>query len=107
MSNSEKAKQLYLACDNCDPNESTLMPFHLFDDRRGGVYPPMLLGILINKYATEEFEGDWIPFERTTFFARNGEREVWKEYKAAIYRLEKKGRAETKTEDGQSYIRLT
>ncbi|WP_336864676.1 hypothetical protein [Peribacillus frigoritolerans] len=107
MSNSEKAKQLYLACDNCDPEVSTLMPFFLFEGKRGGIYPQMLLGMMINKYATEKFEDDWIPFNKESFYIGKQDKEGWVNYKKYAYRLKKKGYVEMKFENNQNWIRLT
>ena len=107
MKNSEKAKQLYVECDNCNPNESTLMPWNYQGIQDKDIYYPMVFGMMINKYALEEFEDDWIPLERETFYIQKSDKEGWTATKSVIYRMEKKGYVETTLKDNKNYIRLT
>lgn len=109
MSNSEKSKQLYLECNNTDPNVSTLMPFHFegFQGLRGEIYYSMISGMMINSYAIKDFEDDWIPFNPETFSLGNTDKEGWKDIKSTVYRMEKKGFVETTMKESKNYIRLT
>jgi len=106
MTISEKAKQLYLDCDNTDPNMSMLMPYRLEKIEKRNIYFAMLIGQLINKYALEDFEDDWLEYSRETFYIGKQDKEGWSSVKSTVYRLEKKGYVETKFENGMDYIRL-
>lgn len=107
MENSVKAKELYAACGNTDPNENTLLPFYYEPIKEKLIYYPMVLGLMINHYATQDFEDDWIPMNRESFFIGKDDKEGWTQYKSVVYKLEKKGFIESKFESNQNYIRLT
>ncbi|PEU82126.1 hypothetical protein CN386_07920 [Bacillus cereus] len=88
MSNHEKAKQLYEACST-DPQVSTLMPSKAFNTR-GSIYHALVVGMLINQYATNEFDNDYIPVTKDTFFINSWDKEGWKNIKWSLYKLQKK-----------------
>ncbi|WP_110926807.1 hypothetical protein [Bacillus massiliglaciei] len=106
MSNSEKAQQLYLDCENTNPEENMLMPYRLFSPQGRSMYFPFILGRLVNEYAKNEYTDDWIPYVREAFYLSAGEKALWSEYKSAIYKLEKKGYLETKMENNVNFIRI-
>ncbi|WP_026576734.1 hypothetical protein [Bacillus sp. UNC438CL73TsuS30] len=107
VSLTEKAKKLYLDCDNTDSKKGVLIPLYLENFNKINIYYCMVIGHLINKYATEELEDDWIEYSRESFFIGKHDKEGWTKLKSSVYRLEKKGYVKTKFENGVNYIRLT
>jgi len=107
MTNNEKARKLYEEC-GVNPEESTLIPMYYFDQAgQDIVYRAMIVGTLINRYATGKTEGDFIPVTRESLHVGDWDKEGWKLTQSSIYRLEKKKFIETIEKDGQKYIRLT
>ena len=108
MSNSEKARKLYEDCNNANPVENTLMTRHYKPFKlKGGFRYGFIASILINQYALEDYEGDWIPLNRETFYIQKWDKEGWTSTKRDIYQMEKKGFVETTFKDSKNYIRLT
>lgn len=105
--NSKKAKQLYLECDGTNPEVNTLMPFHYKGFQGKHIQFTMIAGIMINRYASEEYKNDWIPYNKDNFHIGKWDKEGWNNMKSEVYKMEKKGLVETKLEDNQTYIRLT
>lgn len=107
MENSKLAKQLYIDCGNTNPHQHTLMPWNYEPIKDKDIFYSMILGTMINRYAVDEFEGDWIPFDRDQFRIAWDDNEGWKNVKKTAYRLEKKGFVESKFDSGKNFIRLT
>ena len=102
MTVAERAKQLYVTCENTNPNENTLMPIGLI--KKGfSLHAYMFMGMLVNRYATDK-TSEWAPLTKKEFMALN--KEDWTGIKSAVYKLEKKGYIETKLENNQNYVRL-
>jgi hypothetical protein len=108
MTVTEKAKKLYLECNNTDPDVNMLMPFKLPIFKGKNIQHGLFVAQLISKYALDETEEDeWIEFSRESFYIPKGDKESWTSLKSTCYRLEKKGFVETKSENGFNYVRLT
>jgi len=107
MNNKEKARQLYNACKT-DPHEDTLLPVHYFNkNSRDILYRAMIVGTLINRYATGEYDDDFVQITKENFYVGDWDKEGWKSTLSSIYRLEKKKIIETTEKNGKKFIRLT
>jgi len=102
MTVAERAKQLYVDCENTNPNDNTLLAYGFI--KKGFDFNAfMVMGMLVNRYATGKVT-DWAPLNKETFMVFN--KEDWTNVKSALYKLEKKGYVETKFENNQNYVRL-
>jgi len=102
MTVAEKAKQLYVNCENTNPNENTLLAYGL-KEKGFDFYGHLVMGLLVNRYATGKVT-DWAPLNKETFTVFNNE--DWTNTKRTLYKLEKKGYVETKFENNQNFVRL-
>ena len=102
MTVAERAKQLYVDCENMNPKENTLLAYGL-KDKGFDFYGYLVMGMLVNRYATGAVK-DWAPLTKKTFMVFN--KEDWTHTKRTLYKLEKKGYVETKMENNQNYVRL-
>lgn len=103
MNQSEKAKELYVNCDNTDPNESTLMPFHYERFMDTDILFNMVAAFLINRYALQNYNQDWIPYAEGIRVHKNSQ--MWNELKLIVNNMEELEFLETKVEKNQTFIR--
>jgi hypothetical protein len=103
MNTIEKAKQLYIDCDNCNPNENTLMAFYVpwFEER--DIYQTLAVSLMINKLACKTDDNDWLSKREILWCKNIGDR---KEINKVLYRLTKKGILDVKEIENTKYYRL-
>ncbi|PFI26430.1 hypothetical protein COI53_27520 [Bacillus thuringiensis] len=104
MSNHEKAKKLYEMC-NTDPKISTLMPLQALNGR-GSVYYGLVAGLLINHYALNRYNSEFIPVTKDTFNINVWDKEGWKNIKKSLYKLQKKKLIEMVDDGAEKSVRI-
>ncbi|UOE63007.1 hypothetical protein HPB58_12880 [Priestia filamentosa] len=106
MNNSEKARKLYEECDGTNPERNTLMPSKYMHDNNYDIYAELFIGIVVNYYATKEFENDLVPISKEDLFIRSDDKEGWTNMKRAIYKLKKKSLIEVIEKENKKFARI-
>ncbi|WP_176520585.1 hypothetical protein [Bacillus thuringiensis] len=82
-------KKSFVRNSNTDPEISTLTPLKALNCR-GSVHYEMVAGFLINHYALNRYNSEFIPVTKDTFNINAWDKEGWKNIKKSLYKLQKK-----------------